>query len=279
MIQFLAQKRATILFIGISLLMVFLMSHDVGSRGGPDVAAEFLFKAGAPAVKAGSSVTSFAGDLFRNYVDLRSARSENRRLLERLQRTEQERDAMREMAAAGERLQSVLALKKEAPCPGIPARVIGSDIARGGATLLIDRGSSDGVSLGMPVVAVGGVVGRIVRISSGVAKVQTIGDPASGVAVTVQDSGYQGMVVGRLRDVCELIYVPGYADLAHGDLLVTSSLDRIYPRGVPVGRVVGLPEGSGLARRFEVKPGVDFQRLSEVLVLLWKPAEGGEGAR
>lgn len=267
MIQFLKQKQATIFFAGLICLMVVLMSHDIGNRGGTDVAAEFLFKAGAPAVRAGSSVTSFVGDVFRNYIDLRNARGEAVRLREQLLRTERERDSLREEATAGARLQSLLDLRREGPSPGVAAHVAGSGIASGRATLLIDRGTSAGVFPGMPVIAVGGVVGKVVLASSGLAKVQCIGDPASGVAVILQSNGYQGMLVGRARDHCELIYVPPYADVGHGDLLVTSGLDRIYPRGLPVGRVVGLTEGSGVSRRFEIKPGVDFQNVSEVLVI------------
>jgi len=278
MIQFLRQKRATILFAGLISLMVVLMSHDVGNRGGTDIAADIIFKAGAPAVRAGSSMTSFVGDMFQNYVDLRAARAESQKLREQLLRAERERDALREMAAAGGRLQGLLGLKQQIAAGGTTARIAGSGIASGRASLLIDRGSSDGVLPNMPVVALGGVVGKVVLCSPSLAKVQCVGDPASGVAVVLESSGYQGMVVGRSVGVCDLIYVPPYAEVGHGDLLVTSGLDRIYPRGIPVGRVVGLPQGAGVSRRFEVKPCVDFQRLAEVLVLpAWvRPGPGEE---
>jgi len=280
MIQFLRQKRATLLFGGLISLMFVLMSHDLGDRGGTDVAAQLLFKAGGPVVRAGSSMSSLVADIFRDYVDLRGVRAENRRLHETLMRTERERDALGELAAAGGRLQSLLELKKTLPPPNAAAQVVGSGFASGRATLLIDRGTSDGVFPGMAVIAVGGVVGKVVLVSSGLAKIQCLGDPASGVAVVLQASGYQGIVVGRSKDACELIYVPAYAEVGHGDLLVTSGLDRIYPRGIPVGRVVGLPEGSGVSRRFAVKPGVDFQRLADVLVLqAAAPAAPGEEPR
>jgi rod shape-determining protein MreC len=271
MIQFLQQKRATLVFILLVSVMVVLMSHDVGNHGGPDLAGDILFKAGTPAVRAGSSVTSFVGDLFRNYVDLRGVRAENRRLADALLRTERERDRLREAAVAGERLQSLLDLKQTLPAQGVAARVAGSGLASGGDTLLLDRGSSDGISSGMPVIAVGGVVGRVTRVSGDLAKVQCITDPASGVAVTMQDSGYQGILFGTDKESCEIHYLPPYAEVSHGDLVVTSGLDQIYPRGIPVGRVVGRPQGEGVSRRFEVKPLVDFQRISEVLVLKVPP--------
>src|SRR5437867_6735806 len=197
MIQFLQQKRATFVFIGLAFCMLVLMSHDVGNRGGTDVAEEFLFKAGSPAVRAGSSVTSYVSDLFKNYADLRNARSENRRLSEALLRTERERDRLRELAAAGERLESLLNLRRTLPEPGISARVVGSGFPSGRATLILDRGAADGIAPEMPVIAVGGVVGRVVLVSTSLSKVVCITEPASGVAVTMQDSGYQGILFGR----------------------------------------------------------------------------------
>lgn len=271
MIQFLRQKKATVLFMVLVSVMFVLMSNDLGNRGGKDVPVDVLFRAGAPAVRAGSSLTSFFTDFFKGYADLRGVRAENRRLQDALLRTERERDALRELAAAGGRLQTLLDLKRSIPVPSLAGRVAGSGFASGRATLLIDRGSNDGVHSGMPVVSVGGVVGKVVLVSPGLSKVQCIGDPASGVAAILQGSGYQGMIVGRRPSSCELIYVPPHAEVGHGDLVVTSGLDRIYPRGIPIGRVVGTPEGTGLARRFEVKPEVDFQNISEALVLLAAP--------
>ena len=267
MTQFLRQKRATIVFAGLISLMIVLMSHDLGNRGGTDVAGELMFKAGAPAVRAGSSVTSLMSGVFRNYIDLRGVRAENQRLQEALLRTERERDGLRDLAMQGTRLQRLLDLKQARDLPAVAARVAGSGFASGQATLLIDRGTADGIRAGMPVIAVGGVVGKVVRVSSALAKVQCLGDPASGVAVVLQESGHQGMVVGHNKEICDLIYVPAYAEVDHGDLVVTSGLDRIYPRGIPVGRVVGVPEGSGVSRKFQVKPGVEFQSISDVLVL------------
>ena len=273
MIQFLRQKVPTLIFIVLISAMLVLMSHDVGSRGGRDIAGEILFQAGAPAVRAGSSATDFVSNLFRNYVDLRNARAESQRLSEELLRTERELDRLRERAAAGERLQALLDLKQTPPPGGIAARVVGSGFASGSDTLLIDRGSSDGIANGMPVIAVGGAVGRIVKVAPQLAKVQCITDAGSGVAVIMQQSGWQGIVVGKNRGASEIQYLqPPYADVSHGDLVVTSGLDQIYPRGIPVGRIVGKAMGEGIARRFEMTPLVDFSRIAEVLVLKTEPA-------
>jgi rod shape-determining protein MreC len=273
MIQFLQQKKATLVLVALVSLMLVLMSHDVGGRGGTDMAGEILFKAGAPAVRAGSSVTGAVGDVFKNYADLRGVRAENEKLSESLLRTELERDALREQASEGERLQALFDMRKALPSPGVAAHVVASGLASGAATLLIDRGTVDGVLPGMPVVGVGGVVGRILLASPTLSKVLCITDPRSGVGVTMQQSGFHAVLEGTTAGSCAVNYLPPYAEIATGDLVVTSGLDRIYPKGISVGRIVGRPEGQGLQRRFEVRPTVDFTRLSEVLVLKVPPPE------
>jgi len=273
MIQFLQQKKATLVLVALVSLMLVLMSHDVGGRGGTDMAGEILFKAGAPAVRAGSSVTGAIGDVFRNYADLRGVRSENQRLQEDLLRTEHERDEAREGAAMGERLQALLDMRKSLPSPVVAARVVASSLASGDATLLIDRGTADGIFPGMPVVGVGGVVGRILLAGPTISKVVCITDPRSGVGVSMQETGFHAVLEGTTAGSCAINYLPPYAEVAPGDLVVTSGLDRIYPKGISVGRIVGRPEGQGLQRRFEVRPTVDLTRLSEVLVLKVPPPE------
>lgn len=273
MIQFLQQKKATLVLIGLVSLMLVLMSHDVGGRGGTDMAGEILFKAGSPAVRAGSSLTGAIGDVFKNYADLRGVRTENQRLADELLRTERERDALREEAAAGERLQALLDMRKTLPSPGIAARVVASGLASGSATLLIDRGSVDGLTNGMPVIGVGGVVGRILLVGPTLSKVICLTDPRSGVGITMQQSGYHAVLEGTTAGSCAINYLPPYAEVAPGDLVVTSGLDRIYPKGLSVGRIVGRPEGQGLQRRFEVRPTADLTRLAEVLVLRVPPPE------
>jgi len=273
MIQFLQQKKATLVLVALVSLMLVLMSHDVGGRGGTDVASEILFKAGAPAMSAGSSVTGAVGDVFKNYADLRGVRAENQRLKEDLLRTEHERDEAREEASEGERLQALFEMRKSLPPPAIAARVVASGLASGSATLLIDRGTVDGVRPGMPVIGVGGVVGRVLLASPTLSKVLCLTDPRSGVGVTMQQSGFHAVLEGTTAGSCSVNYLPPYAEVAPGDLVVTSGLDRIYPKGISVGRIVGRPEGQGLQRRFEVRPTVDLARLAEVLVLKAPPPE------
>src|SRR5262245_5048 len=277
MIQFLQQKKATLVLVALVSLMLVLMSHDVGGRGGTDMAGEILFKAGAPAVRAGSSVTGAIGDVFRNYADLRGVRADNQRLKDALLRTERERDDLRDQASAGERLQALLEMRKSLPSPGVAAYVVASGLPSGDATLLIDRGTADGVFPGMPVIGLGGVVGRILLSGPTLSKVICLTDPRSGVGVTMQESGFHAVLEGATAGSCAINYLPPYAEVAPGDLVVTSGLDRIYPKGISVGRIVGRPEGQGLQRRFEVRPTVDLTRLSEVLVLKVPPPERDPG--
>jgi rod shape-determining protein MreC len=99
-------------------------------------------------------------------------------------------------------------------------------------------------------------------------KVQLITDAAAGTAVLVQRTRVQGILLGRGSELCSLEYVSTLDDVKDKDLLVTSGLDGIYPKGLPVGRVGELGPRAGLLQTITVVPRVEFNRLEEVLVLL-----------
>jgi rod shape-determining protein MreC len=120
----------------------------------------------------------------------------------------------------------------------------------------------------MAVVSPGGVVGRVVSTSPNAARVLLLEDPSSGVDVLVQRSRARGIVEGSLNGGCQLKYVKHREDLRVGDLVATSGLDGIFPRGVAVGTISRLSrEEGGLFQTAEVEPAVDFNKLEEVMVV------------
>jgi rod shape-determining protein MreC len=103
--------------------------------------------------------------------------------------------------------------------------------------------------------------------------VQLLIDPNSGVAGIFQRTRGQGMIVGMGDRGCRMEYVSELENVEVGDVVVTSGLDQIYPKGLTVGVVVSVEEGDQLTKHIIVRPEVDFRRLEEVLVLLSSPAE------
>jgi rod shape-determining protein MreC len=173
------------------------------------------------------------------------------------------------MLAAHERLQGLLEFKQSADRPVLAAQVIGLDPSGWFKSVIIDKGTNAGLNTDMPVVSATGVVGRIVSASRNYAKVLLIIDQNSAVDCLIQRSRERGMVKGISLENCKLDYMVKSSDVDAGDMVVTSGLGGVFPKGIPVGRVLSVNDISGkLFREIKVKPTVDFSKLEEVLVIL-----------
>lgn len=141
----------------------------------------------------------------------------------------------------------------------------------------IDKGSDDGIKLGMPVVTNAGLVGQVSQVSSGRATVELLTNPEFRVGVRLADIGELGTARGQGRDeplVVDTNIEPG-VEIPEGTGLVTSGVDRsAYPDAIPVARVVSTREGAGgLSLELVAEPLVDVDRLSYVNILLWEPPQ------
>jgi rod shape-determining protein MreC len=157
--------------------------------------------------------------------------------------------------------------------------VIGQDGMPWFRSLTLNRGKSHGVTLNAPVISATGVVGRVVAVGPDAAKVQLLLDRDSGVGVRIERSRVVGVLSGQTgfaeAGVSDLLmkYVPAFADVVVGDVVVTSGLDRIYPKGLVVGRVRSVGSSSGLAKEILVSPSARFDRLETLMVVTGPPAE------
>jgi rod shape-determining protein MreC len=123
----------------------------------------------------------------------------------------------------------------------------------------------------MAVIAPSGVVGRIITPGAHAAKVQLIIDRNAAAGTLVERSRDQGVAVGTGTDL-RLNYVSGTADVTVGDVIVTSGIDGIYPKGFVVGQIESVERGGGAFGVIAVRPAVDFSSLEGVLVVLTPPA-------
>ena len=142
------------------------------------------------------------------------------------------------------RLQALLDLREGMPGQSVAARITGVDASGLFRTATLNKGERDGVQKGMAVVAPAGVVGKVVSTSPNAARVLLLEDPSSGVDALVQRSRARGIVEGSLSGGCQLKYVKHREDLRVGDLVATSGLDGIFPKGVR-GRADRAPVARG----------------------------------
>ncbi len=151
----------------------------------------------------------------------------------------------------------------------VPANVIHHDLSPWFQSLMIDQGAAAGIRPGMPVITDAGVVGLISGTTPGAAKVMLMIDPQSRLDAYVERTRARGTVRGVAAPVCDLDYVTRQENVEEGDLLLTSGMGGVYPKGLRVGRIAAVDRRtSGLFLGAKVVPAVDFARLDEVFVIL-----------
>lgn len=200
------------------------------------------------------------------YVFLMRTSRENERLKEEVDRLRLENAGMNELLTENERLRDALNFRRLNPLSSVMAQVIGKEMSPTSSTITISKGSDNGIEKDMAVITPTGVVGRVQAVLPALSKVLLLTDPGSTLAVRVQRNREEGLLEGKLVN-CALKYVSYYADIQKGDLLVTSGLDGIYPKGLPVATVVRVIKREASSFQTVVaEPIVRFSRLEEVLV-------------
>jgi len=214
--------------------------------------------------------TGYVQSIGRGYRELINVREENRRLREELKKYKAAMATYQEAVATNVRLAKLLELKEGLPPPTITARIIGKDPSQWFKTIIIDRGSSDGVERGMPVVTVEGIVGQVMNTSPHYAKVLLANDPNSAVDALVQKNRVQGIIKGDGKGFI-LYYVLRNNEVHQGDVIVTSGLGGVFPKGLPIGTVTKvIKTRRGMFQKIEVEPAVDFSQLEYVIIVMKK---------
>jgi rod shape-determining protein MreC len=204
----------------------------------------------------------------KGYVFLIGTERENRRLKEEIDRLTIENAVTNELLLENERLREALNFKKLNPPSSVVVQVIGKELSPASSTITINKGSDDGIRKGMAVITPAGVAGKVQAVLANTSKVILLTDPGSALAVRVQRNREDGLLEGKLVN-CALKYVSYYADIQEGDLLVTSGLDGIYPKGLAAATVVKVSKHEATAFQTVVaEPAVRFPRMEEALVLL-----------
>jgi rod shape-determining protein MreC len=222
----------------------------------------------APGLQGIHYVSQSLKRLWLGYVYLVGVERENAALKRRLDEALQKEVGYQEAVHALKRLETLLDLKREVALPVSSARVIAYDPSLWSRCVILDQGKTGGIKAGLPVLAPGGIAGRVVEAYPGYAKVMLIVDRNSGADALVQRSRVRGILQGKGANRCSLEYVPEKADVQVGDLVISSGLNGIYPQGLIFGKVTGVDKKTpGVFQEIEVTPAVDLSALEEVLVV------------
>jgi len=274
------RQRSGYLFLAVMLGHVILISAQVNSRSGVSVLESVTFGIFSEVQRGSSSGVSSFRNVWNRYVGLRRVEAENASLKRELDDVKIQLQERRALADRARGLQGLLDLRDRSNLQTIAAEVIASSASLDFRTMTIDKGTGYGLQADMAVIAPAGVVGRLVIPTLRSSKVQLLIDRNAAVGALIERSRAQGVAMGSGDPRLRLDYVSESADVVVGDLVVTSGIDGIFPKGFTIGSVDAVEKSGPSYKRITIKPAVDFSSLEEVLVVLTPtPIHQAEGGR
>ena len=272
------RQRAPIWLVTLLVANLIIMAVDARDADGRQkILRVWTQTFASPLQSTSSKVTGATSGFFQQIWNFRSTARENEQLRERLTQIETELHTAQQSAAENERLKELLKLNEQSEIKNVPARVIARDPSVWFNTITINRGTSSGIAVNMPVVTAGGIVGRVITVSPWASQVMLITDEKAGAGAVVGQlgSGALGSVKGRADlgvALIEMRYVSGLEKVENGDYVMTTGQDGIYPPGLNIGRVVEVKSGTATtAHQILIQPGAQLDHLEEVAVLLYHP--------
>lgn len=247
---------------------VLLISAQVNARSGVPILELVTFGVLSEVQRGTSAVAGGVRNIWGDYVDLRGVRVENEALKRRLAEAQIQVQEQRAVADRSRSLEQLLELRDGVNLKTTAAEIIGAGATPDFRTVTIDKGLLQGLAADMAVIAPDGVVGRVVTPSPRAAKVQLLIDRNAAAGALTERSRAQGVAVGLGDARLRLDYVSEVSDVLVGDVVVTSGIDGIFPKGFIIGRVDSVEKSGGGYRQILIKPSVDFSNLEEVLVVL-----------
>jgi rod shape-determining protein MreC len=264
------QRPGLVLGVAVVLHLV-IISTQVSTAAGMPILRALTFGAVAEAQRLVSGAVGGVQDVWNGYVDLRAVQDENAALRQQLQDLQITLQQERALAQRTEDLRQLLELRDRAELETTGAEIIAGAASPEFRTVTIDKGTNDRLDADMAVLSPSGVVGRVILPSRRASKVQLLVDGNAAAGAIIERTRAQGVVFGDGTDELRMDYVPGTTEVKAGDLVVTSGIDGIYPKGFVIGTVESAERGPGTYHEIRVRPAVDFARLEEVLVVLTPP--------
>lgn len=270
-----AKKNPRLMFAVLVILHLIVISLN-RVPGQPDI--RFLQKMMMTGVSPLQWVTSHGvssvKSVWTGYFDLRGAKGENEILKTRNSQLEAQ---VIELSMKAKLLDQLNALNLSPPLSTyqrVSAMVIGRDAEQWFKTVVIDRGSVNGVMKDQPVVTADGLVGRVINVSPIASRVLLITDQQHGAGAVIgqtAESRLVGVLRGKDQSLCELKLVATSGKLENGEQVITSGQDHLYPKGLLIGRIKNLTDPNNLPLKIDVEPAAHLQRLEMVTVLLIPP--------
>lgn len=266
--MFFRNYKKVIFVVALLALALILLSYSLKHETGTGFVKKVVLEAAAPVHNVLILSVKSVSDAWFRYVFLVGLQQDNRDLKKKIDELKAELILYQEGFLESQRLKKLLALKDSYKYNFIAAQVIAKEPAALSRIIMINKGSAHGLKAGMPVIAPPGLVGRLTDVSWHASKVLLFIDESSNIDAILQGSRTQGIIRGVGSRGCELRYVLKNQDVKEGEVVVSSGIGGVFPKGIMIGVVSGVAKhDTGLFLKISVTPFVDFSKLEEVLIL------------
>jgi rod shape-determining protein MreC len=263
-----SRHRSLFLLIGVVLLQVLLLAVQIKRDSQGRLIRVWTVSAVSPVERSGAWGIGKVRDAWRHYFALSDTARQNEQLRRENGELKLEIMQLQGKSAEADRLAALLNFKqKQNKVPMVVARVIGSSADPNSNVIYLDQGQRDGVRKNMAVITPEGVVGKVLESYRDASQVLVLTDRDSGVGAMIADSRIQSPVGGTGEPLLNMKYVGNDDEVAVGSRVVTSGMDRIFPKDLPVGIITQVKPG-GQYKQIRVKPSANLEKLEEVIVLL-----------
>ena len=276
------RRRIPALLLAVVIGHVALISLQVRTSSGVRVFEGVVFGLFSEVQRGVAGMVGRVAGLWNGYVGLVSVQTENDELRESVADLQLRLQQARAQASRAQGLEELLGFRRGVDYSTVSARVIAGPATLYSRTVTIDRGAGDGVRLDSAVVSPDGVVGRVIGDpSQRAAMVQLLVDWSAAAGALIERTRAAGVVMGDGDlGMLRMEYVSNLSDVQVGDIVVTSGIDGIYPKGFVIGEVEVAQRGGRdpLYRTIHVRPQVKFSDLEDVLVIIPNPASSTTAA-
>jgi rod shape-determining protein MreC len=276
--MFFFKNYKTIIFIIVLLAAALIMlSYNFKKASNSEFIRKIVLEVAAPIQNVLNTSVKSVGDAWSRYIFLVGLENENKNLKKTINELKADLILYQEGYLESARLKKLLSIKDDYDYHLISARVIGREQAALSKTVLINKGTAHGLKAGMPVLAQPGLIGRIIDVSWHAAKVLLLIDESSNIDAIVQRSRVQGIIKGAGVRGCVLKYVSKVQDVKENDVIVSSGIGGVFPKGLMLGVVSAVDRQEfELFLKIKVVPSIDFSKLEEVSVLASDDKDQGE---
>jgi len=281
-------NRYVLSFFALVVLALVLISYTGPDREGLTPVEKIIKSAVTPIQSGVTSVVDGVTDTVGSVFTIGRIKSENESLKRRISELDAENILLKEYEYQNLRLRELLQFKDTVSrqYDTVSASVVAKNPSNSYQTVTINRGEADGIKKDMAVVTSFGLVGHVINVSGSSAEVMLVLDSASAVGALVQVTRTPGVVEGPADDsgYLRMNHIAKEAPVREKQVIVSSGLGGIYPKGLPIGKTVKIgAESNGLEKYALVRPFVDFNTLEEVMVIkstfgaeTLSPAMGGD---